>query len=181
MRDRACEGKNDTSRKPSTSTGTRRFVPQVSNSKPASLFAAHAITALPSSIPAATCSQITTGFCVVPMDFHDVTGKSWEIWLEYEDIFEQYFCSVHHKRPVQLENSRLISESTDGQYYAPPQPWVTFPSPAPVHNSCRPCEKSGKRNRQRRRRRLWQKALLRPWTGAPRVRQAPHCRRVGAS
>jgi hypothetical protein len=70
--------------------------------------------------------QQTTGSCLGPMDFRDVTGKLWEIWLEYEDIFEQRFCTVHHKRSVQLENSRPIWESTDGLYYAPPEPWITF-------------------------------------------------------
>jgi hypothetical protein len=78
--------------------------------------------------------QQPTGFCMVPSDFYEVTGKVWEIWLEYEDIFEQRFCAVHHKRPVQ-ENSRPISKSKDGQYYAQPQPWVTFTKSRLVHNS----------------------------------------------
>jgi len=58
------------------------------------------------------------------MDFPSVTGKLWEIWLEYEDVFGRRFCAVHHKRPIQEENRRLIPGlSVD---YIPPQPWVTF-------------------------------------------------------
>jgi hypothetical protein len=47
-----------TSRRPSRSTGMRRFGPHVSKAKPASFGAAQAITALPSPIAPCTCSQI---------------------------------------------------------------------------------------------------------------------------
>jgi hypothetical protein len=73
-------GKKETSRNPSTSTGTRRFAPQVSNSKPASLGAAHAITALPFSMPllstkfAQGSKTGATGFTVPA----DAVGKKME-------------------------------------------------------------------------------------------------------
>ena len=51
-------GRNETKRKPSRSTGTRRLVPKVSNSKPASLAAAQATTALPSPIAPAISATI---------------------------------------------------------------------------------------------------------------------------
>ena len=46
----AASGPKATKRKPSRSSGTRRFAPQVSNSKPTSFGADQAITALPSSM-----------------------------------------------------------------------------------------------------------------------------------
>ena len=51
-------GRNRTSFMPSTSTGTRRFLPHVSKSYPASVGAAQAIMASPSSISSLTCAQI---------------------------------------------------------------------------------------------------------------------------
>ncbi|MGB6326954.1 MAG: hypothetical protein WBG11_14585 [Methylocella sp.] len=73
-----------------------------------------------------------TGFSFASMDFYTVTGKLWEIWLEYEDVFGRRFCAVHHKKPVQAENQKPIPGSADRlglspMYYSPPQPWVTFP------------------------------------------------------
>ena len=33
-------------------------------------------------------------------DFEKVTTAAWEIWLQYEDIFGNSFCTVHHKTPL---------------------------------------------------------------------------------
>jgi hypothetical protein len=73
-----------------------------------------------------------TGFSFASMDFYTVTGKLWEIWLEYEDVFGRRFCAVHHKKPVQAENQKPIPGSADRRglspmYYSPPRPWVAFP------------------------------------------------------
>src|ERR1017187_2698322 len=51
-------GRNETSLRPSKSVGTRRFSPAVSRSKPDSLLACQAMTALPVSRPARTCDHI---------------------------------------------------------------------------------------------------------------------------
>ena len=56
-------------------------------------------------------------------DFSQVPGKLWEIVLLYEDIFGDTFYSVHHKRPLQLEN---LYRTSDRAFAAPPQSWVTF-------------------------------------------------------
>jgi hypothetical protein len=57
-------------------------------------------------------------------DYSQIPGKLWEIVLIYEDIFGSAFYSVHHKRPLQVEN---LYRSPDGPgFVAPPQPWVTF-------------------------------------------------------
>ncbi len=53
-------GRKRTSFIPSSSTGTRRLDPQVSNSKPASVAADHAITALPSPIRSTISAQIAS-------------------------------------------------------------------------------------------------------------------------
>jgi hypothetical protein len=57
-------------------------------------------------------------------DFSQVPGKRWEIVLLYEDIFGTAFYSVHHKRPLQLEN--LYRTAGQPEFTAPSQSWVTF-------------------------------------------------------
>jgi hypothetical protein len=84
--------------------------------------------------------EIRGGPFSVPLRLHDrfnetdyrmIEGKLWEIWLEYEDVFGNRFCAVHHKRPVQLEHMAPGAEASARAgrplMVAPPQPWVTFP------------------------------------------------------
>jgi hypothetical protein len=64
-------------------------------------------------------------------DFSQLTGKLWEIWLEYQDVFGQHFCSVHHKRPIRVEESRKpiprTPDDADKRLIATPQAWITVP------------------------------------------------------
>ena len=66
-----------------------------------------------------------------PTDFSQVAGKLWEIWLEYQDVFGGRFCSVHHKRPVRMEEGlKPLSGSAEeaGQHFKyAGQAWITFP------------------------------------------------------
>ena len=48
-------------------------------------------------------------------DLDMLTGKQWEIWVDYQDIFGRSFCAVHHKSLVQDSFGRQL------------QPWVTYP------------------------------------------------------
>ncbi len=56
-------------------------------------------------------------------DFSDVTGKLWEIWLEYQDVFGSRFYSVHHKRPLRMEHLQPVP----GRAAGPGQPTIYAP------------------------------------------------------
>lgn len=63
-------------------------------------------------------------------DFTMLTGKSWEIWLEYEDVFKNSFHSVHRKAPVDTDLS-TATWTTAGPNQQPranlrPTPWFTY-------------------------------------------------------
>lgn len=63
-----------------------------------------------------------------PTDFSQVAGKLWEIWLEYQDVFGRRFCSVHHKRPVRMEEGLKSLPGASGQSFEyAGQAWITFP------------------------------------------------------
>jgi hypothetical protein len=58
-------------------------------------------------------------------DFSMVTGESWEIWLEYEDVFGERFCTVHHKGPLQCDNqSRGPGSLSPNRKYPEPSPVI---------------------------------------------------------
>jgi|ERR1700688_3451863 len=57
-------------------------------------------------------------------DFSQIVGKAWQIVLVYEDVFGNSFHSVHHKKPLQLD--QVYSESDTSERVAPSQPWVTL-------------------------------------------------------
>lgn len=63
-------------------------------------------------------------------DFAMLTGKAWEIWLEYEDVFGQRFHSVHRKAPFDMDPS-TFTWTAGGEGQAPqaimrPVPWLTY-------------------------------------------------------
>lgn len=64
-------------------------------------------------------------------DLAAAAGEVWEIWLEYEDVFGQRFCSAHHKSPVRIEERlRPVPEPVAGsgeRFMYSLQPWATFP------------------------------------------------------
>jgi hypothetical protein len=66
------------------------------------------------------------------MDFYTVTGKLWEIWLEYEDVFGRRFL----RRASQETRAGGESKAYPGiggptgiiaHVLFAAQPWVTFP------------------------------------------------------
>lgn len=63
-------------------------------------------------------------------DFAMLTGKPWEIWLEYEDVFGKPFHSVHRKAPVDtdLSTATWTTAGPDRQPRASlrPIPWFTY-------------------------------------------------------
>jgi hypothetical protein len=94
-----------------------------------------------------------TGFSFASMDFYTVTGKLWEIWLEYEDVFGRRFCAVHHKKPVQAENQKPIPGSADRlglspMYYSP----RSHGSPSPRTRNLEPCGAASSSAMSRKRR-----------------------------
>ena len=63
-------------------------------------------------------------------DFSMFTGKPWEIWLEYEDVFGRQFQSVHRKTPFNSDPSTFTWIAT-GPAQEPkavmlPIPWFTY-------------------------------------------------------
>jgi hypothetical protein len=63
-------------------------------------------------------------------DFAMLTGKPWEIWLEYEDVFGKPFHSVHRKAPVDTDVS-TATWTTAGPDQQPraslrPIPWFIY-------------------------------------------------------
>jgi hypothetical protein len=63
-------------------------------------------------------------------DFATLTGKPWEICLEYEDIFGRQFQSIHRKAPVDTDPAKFTwtTAEQDQQPKAimPPIPWLTY-------------------------------------------------------
>jgi hypothetical protein len=63
-------------------------------------------------------------------DFAILTGKPWEIWLEYEDIFGRKFQSIHRKAPFDTDPAKFTwtTAGTDQQPKAimPPIPWLAY-------------------------------------------------------
>ena len=63
-------------------------------------------------------------------DFAMLTGKPWEIWLEYEDVFGKPFHSVHRKAPVDtdLSTATWMAKSSNQQPLTSlrPIPWFTY-------------------------------------------------------
>lgn len=63
-------------------------------------------------------------------DFATITGKLWEIWLEYEDVFGRQFQSIHRKAPVNSDPSTFTWQAA-GPGQEPkaimlPIPWFTY-------------------------------------------------------
>ena len=63
-------------------------------------------------------------------DFATLTGKPWEIWLEYEDVFGRQFQSIHRKAPVNSDPSTFTWQAA-GPGQEPkaimlPIPWFTY-------------------------------------------------------
>ena len=63
-------------------------------------------------------------------DFATLTGKPWEIWLEYEDVFGRQFQSIHRKAPFDTDPS-TFTWTTAGPGQQPkammlPIPWLTY-------------------------------------------------------
>jgi len=52
------------------------------------------------SVPLLMPIRLHDGFNVT--DFAQVTGKPWEIWLEYQDVFGKRFQSIHSKSPFDM-------------------------------------------------------------------------------
>lgn len=63
-------------------------------------------------------------------DFAMLTGKPWEIWLEYEDVFGRQFQSVHRKSPFDTDPAKSAwTTAGPGQRpkaVMPPIPWLTY-------------------------------------------------------
>lgn len=63
-------------------------------------------------------------------DFAMLTGKPWEIWLEYEDVFGKPFHSIHRKAAVDTDVSAATwtAAGPDQQPRANlrPIPWFTY-------------------------------------------------------
>jgi hypothetical protein len=59
--------------------------------------------------------------------FAAIPNSQWEILLEYEDVFGQRFCAVHHKASVL--NAGIPDPYVSGYSKLLPQPWVTFENP----------------------------------------------------
>ena len=57
-------------------------------------------------------------------DFAQIPGRSWEMILVYNDVFDQSFYSMHPKHPLQM--NRLYREADTEGFVAPLQPWVTL-------------------------------------------------------
>jgi len=63
-------------------------------------------------------------------DFSQVTGKPWEIWLEYQDVFGRRFQSIHSKAPVDV-NPATFGWTTPSPAEQPKAimraiPWLTY-------------------------------------------------------
>jgi hypothetical protein len=63
-------------------------------------------------------------------DFATLTGKLWEIWLEYEDGFGRQFQSIHRKAPFDTDPAKFTwTTAGQGQQpkaIMPPVPWLTY-------------------------------------------------------
>jgi hypothetical protein len=59
--------------------------------------------------------------------FATIANTQWEIRLEYEDVFGQRFCAVHHKASVL--DAGIPDPYVPGYTKLLPQPWLTFEEP----------------------------------------------------
>ena len=63
-------------------------------------------------------------------DFTMLTGKPWEIWLEYEDVFGKPFHSIHRKAPFDTDPAKFTwTTAGPGQQPRagmPPIRWLTY-------------------------------------------------------
>ena len=63
-------------------------------------------------------------------DFAMLTGKPWEIWLEYEDVFGRQFQSIHRKAPFDTDPAMFTwttaGPSQQPKAIMPPIPWLTY-------------------------------------------------------
>lgn len=63
-------------------------------------------------------------------DFATMTGKLWEIWLEYEDVFGRQFQSIHRKAPVNSDPSTFKWQAArpgqEPKAIMLPIPWFTY-------------------------------------------------------
>ena len=63
-------------------------------------------------------------------DFTMLTGKPWEIWLEYEDVFGKPFHSIHRKAPFDSDPEKFTwTTAGPGQQPRagmPPIRWLTY-------------------------------------------------------
>jgi hypothetical protein len=65
-----------------------------------------------------------------PTDFASLEGKPWEIWLEYQDVFENRFCTIHSKSALNINPATFDWATPPGgdtpKASMPTIPWVTF-------------------------------------------------------
>ena len=63
-------------------------------------------------------------------DFATLTGRPWEIWLEYEDVFGRQFQSIHRKAPFNSDPSTFIWQAArpaqEPKATMLPIPWFTY-------------------------------------------------------
>ena len=63
-------------------------------------------------------------------DFATLTGKPWEIWLEYEDVFGRQFQSIHRKTLFNSDPStftwQLAGPGQEPKAIMLPIPWLTY-------------------------------------------------------
>lgn len=63
-------------------------------------------------------------------DFAMLTGKPWEIWLEYEDVFGRQYQSVHRKAAFDMDPSTFtwttLGPGQQAKAIMPPIPWLTY-------------------------------------------------------
>lgn len=63
-------------------------------------------------------------------DFATMTADSWEIWLEYEDVFGRHFQSVHRKTPFDSDPSTFTwaaaSPGQQSKAVTRPIPWFSY-------------------------------------------------------
>ena len=76
---------------------------------------------------------------LVPFPIHEgvnqpdvsmMTNDSWEILLEYEDVFGKQFRSIHRKAPFDMDPAKFtLTPADSGQqqkWIMPPIPWLTY-------------------------------------------------------
>jgi hypothetical protein len=82
-----------------------------------------------------------TGFSFASMDFYTVTGKLWEIWLEYEDVFgRRFFAPCITRNPCRRRIKSLSRDRrTDWDYRPCIIPHRSHGSPSPRTRNLEPC------------------------------------------